>query len=254
MLTEEFISTGIEKLDLLLEGGIPGGFTTLLLGTPGSSIEILCKQLASSGNVLFVTTEESQDDIVKNMDRFGWNTNHIEFLDIATTYAHSVLTGEQRRVNVSGQRSTINLRELIELGSSTSPPTKRDSEDFLALLSNHIKVSSSEKILINSLDFFLDQYSPEDVFRTLHAAKLHNIDNKGILFMVMTRGIHGDVFERKMEGLADCVLELQVMQKGSTYERFLAVKKMRNYAKKIGIARYVIDSNGFVLEMIERIM
>jgi KaiC/GvpD/RAD55 family RecA-like ATPase len=72
--------------------------------------------------------------------------------------------------------------------------------------------------------------------------------------MIMTRGIHGDIFERKMEGLADCVLELQVMQKGSTYERFLAVKKMRNYAKKIGIARYVIDTNGFILEMIERIM
>jgi hypothetical protein len=29
---------------------------------------------------------------------------------------------------------------------------------------------------------------------------------------------------------------------------------MRNYAKKIGIARYAIDSDGFVLEMIERIM
>jgi len=27
-----------------------------------------------------------------------------------------------------------------------------------------------------------------------------------------------------------------------------------NYAKKIGIARYTIDSDGFVLEMIERIM
>jgi hypothetical protein len=29
---------------------------------------------------------------------------------------------------------------------------------------------------------------------------------------------------------------------------------MRNYAKKIGIAQYMIDSDGFVLEMIERIM
>jgi hypothetical protein len=29
---------------------------------------------------------------------------------------------------------------------------------------------------------------------------------------------------------------------------------MRNYAKKIGIARYMIDSDGLVLEMIERIM
>jgi KaiC/GvpD/RAD55 family RecA-like ATPase len=70
----------------------------------------------------------------------------------------------------------------------------------------------------------------------------------------MTRGVHGEIFERKMEGIADCILELEILQKGSSFERFLAVKKMRNYAKKIGIARYEIDSEGFILEMIERIM
>jgi KaiC/GvpD/RAD55 family RecA-like ATPase len=70
----------------------------------------------------------------------------------------------------------------------------------------------------------------------------------------MTKGIHGDIFERRMESLADCVLELEVLKKGSTFERFLAVKKMKNYAKKIGIARYMIETDGFVLEMIERIM
>ena len=47
----------------------------------------------------------------------------------------------------------------------------------------------------------------------------------------MTKGIHGELFERKMEGLADCVLELEVIQKGSTFERFLSVKKMRNYLR-----------------------
>jgi len=47
MTMDEFISTGIEKLDKLLEGGILKGFTTLILGSPGSSIEILSKQLAT---------------------------------------------------------------------------------------------------------------------------------------------------------------------------------------------------------------
>ena len=117
-----------------------------------------------------------------------------------------------------------------------------------------LRLSSFEKIIINSLDFFLSRYSQEEVLRTLHAAKINNIEKKGVLFIIMTRGIHGDIFERRMEGIADCILELEVIQKGSTFERFLAVKKMRNYAKKIGIARYVIDSDGFVLEMIERIM
>ena len=254
MTDNEFMSTGIEKLDKLLEGGIPRGFTTLILGTPGSSIEILSKQLATVGDVLYFTTEETKDEVLETMGRFGWDPPEINFIDIASKYSQSVLTGEQKRVSIYEQRSKLKLKELIEIGSSGMPPTTKGEEDFLAILSNKIKTAASKKIIINSLDFFLSQYSQDEVIRTIHAAKISNLQNRGALFIIMTRGIHGDVFERKMEGIADCVLELEVLQKGSTFERFLSVKKMRNYAKKIGIARYGIDSDGFVLEMIERIM
>ena len=254
MISDEFVSTGIEKLDKLLEGGIPKGFTTIILGTPGSSIEILSKQLATTGNVLYFTTEETKEEVINTMNRFGWNTPNADFVDIASKYAESVISGEQRRVSIYEQRSKLRLKELIEIGSSGMPPTARGEEDFLAVLSNKIKTSTFEKIIINSLDFFLSQYSQEEVLRTITAAKISNLQNKATLFIIMTKGVHGEVFERKMEGTADCVLELEVLQKGSNFERFLSVKKMRNYAKKIGIARYTIDSDGFVLEMIERIM
>ncbi len=254
MTNEEFISTGIEKLDKLLEGGIPKGFTVLILGSPGSSVEILSKQLTTTGKVLYFTTEETKNEVLDTLKRFNWNPQELEFVDIAEKYSQSVLTGEQKRVSIYEQRSKLRLKELIEIGSSGLPPTIKGEEDFLAILSNRIKSSGFQKIVINSLDFFLSQYSQDEVIRTIYAAKLSNLQNKGALFIIMTRGIHGDIFERKMEGTADCVLELEVLQKGSTFERFLSVKKMRNYAKKIGIARYAIDSDGFVLEMIERIM
>jgi len=254
MAKEEFISTGIEKLDKLLEGGTPRGFSVLILGTPGSSIEILCKQLAATGNSLYFTTEETESEVKGTLERFGWGKSKIEIVDIASEYSKAVLSGEERRISVYEQRSKIKLKELIEIGSSGMPPINKGEEDFLAVLSNKIKASKYEKVIINSLDFFLSQYSQEEVLRTIHAAKVCNLENKGVLFFIMTKGIHGDIFERKMEGIADCVLELEVLQKGSNFERFLAVKKMKNYAKKIGIARYAIDSDGFILEMIERIM
>ena len=254
MAKDEFISTGIEKLDKLLEGGTPRGFSVLILGTPGSSIEILCKQLATTGKVLYFTTEETKAEVIDTINRFGWGKAKVEIVDIASEYSKAVLSGEERRISVYEQRSKVKLKELIEIGSSGMPPTNKGGEDFLAVLSNKIKSSNYEKIIINSLDFFLSQYSQDEVIRTIHAAKISNLENKSVLFIVMTKGIHGDIFERKMEGIADCVLELEVLQKGSTFERFLAVKKMKNYAKKIGIARYAIDSDGFILEMIERIM
>jgi KaiC/GvpD/RAD55 family RecA-like ATPase len=254
MTKEEFISTGIEKLDKMLEGGTPTGYTILILGSPGSSVEILCKQLATTGEVLYITTEETEDELNDTMERFGWGKPNIEIIDIASKYSEAILHGEQKRVSVYQQRSKEKLKELIELGRQGMSNLVRSAEDFLAIVSNGVKNTEYEKIIINSLDFFLGQYSQEEVLRTIHAAKICNLQNKGVLFMVMTKGIHGDIFERKMEGIADGVLELEVIQKGSAFERFLAVKKMKNYAKKIGIARYAIDSDGFVLEMIERIM
>ncbi len=251
---EEFISTGIEKLDKLLEGGTPKGYCVLILGSPGSSIEILSKQLATSGKVLYISTEETETEVKDTMKRFGWNNKKIEIVDIASKYSESILSGEQKRISVYQQRSKLKLKELIEIGSSGMPPSEKGDEDFLAMFSESMKGKKAQKVILNSLDFFLNQYSQEEVIRTIQAAKISNIQDKGVIFLIMTKGIHGDIFERKMEGLADCILELEVIQKGSTFERFLAVKKMKNYAKKIGIARYAIDSDGFVLEMIERIM
>lgn len=252
---EGFLSTGIEKLDRLLEGGIPHGFTSVILGSPGSSTEILVKQISSVGNAIYISTEESEDEIKDTMTRFNWKVGDIEVVDISSKYYKNVLRGEQKRVSIYEQRSKLKLKELIEIGSTGMPSTVVGDEDFLAILSNKTKSATANKIIIvNSLDFFLSQYRQEDVLKTIYAAKVGNLKNRGALYIVMTKGIHGELFERKMEGLADCVLELDVIQKGSSFERFLSVKKMRNFAKKIGIARYVIDDSGFVLEMIERIM
>ena len=113
---EGFIRTGIDKLDRLLEGGIPGGFTVVLLGSPGSSTEILVKQIATNGNVTYITTEESKQEILDTMQRFNWQVPEIDFVDISEKYFSNVLQGEQKRVSIYEQRSKLKLKELIETG------------------------------------------------------------------------------------------------------------------------------------------
>ena len=136
---EGTISSGIDKLDRLLEGGIPQGFTTVILGSPGSSIEILVKQIATVNNVTYITTEETKDEITDTMKRFKWRVPEISFVDISTSYYSSILEGEQKRVSVYQQRSKLKLKELIEIGSQGMPTTVTGGEDFLAVLSNNIK-------------------------------------------------------------------------------------------------------------------
>jgi len=60
------------------------------------------------------------------------------------------------------------------------PSIKKSETDFLALLLTKTieKLSPPEKIIINSLDFFLEHYPEEDVFKVIHALKMRNMKAK----------------------------------------------------------------------------
>jgi len=251
----DFISTGIDKLDSLLEGGIPKGFFTLILGVPGSGFEILIKQIASNGNTLLFSTCETEEEIMSTMKRFGWNPENLEIVDIASEYAKRTLLVHGKRFSSYQKRIDLDLKELIAECSGGKPIERGEEEDFLNMLSKRFTDSRiPEKTIVHSLDFFLDQYQQSEIIKTIHIMKMSNMKKKGAVFVSLTKGVCGELFERKMESIADCVLELEVIRKGTSFDRYLAVKKMKNYARKIGVARYIIDESGFVLETVERIL
>jgi KaiC/GvpD/RAD55 family RecA-like ATPase len=250
----EFLSTGIEKLDYLLEGGLQKGFTTLISGISGSNLEIITKQIATTEDVIYITTDETKEEIISAMNRFSWDSSNIDFKDIASKHLKRIVESELKRIAIHEQRSKNNLNELIKAGSEGMPPSTQSREDYLAIFTNNTRLNASKKIIASTLDFFLTRYNHTDVLRVLQAAKAIVSEKKGALILIMTRGIHGTEIERRLELLCDCVLELDVIQKGATFERLLTVKKVRNYAKKIGTARYDITDTGFMLETIERIL
>jgi len=254
MIENEHISTGIENLDKLLEGGIQKGFTSLILGSPGSSIEILGKQIASTKNVLYITTDESKEDVTDTMMRFGWDISNIDFLDISSEFSKEILKGIGRPINIYEQKTKSKIKELIKEGSSNIYSKSNRINDYLAYMLDNIKNKKYEKAIINNLDFFINEYPSETILRIIQEIKIQNYEKKSALFIILTKGVYGEILENKLEGISDCVIELEVLQKGSTFERFLTIKKLRNFAKRIGIARYVVESNGFVLETVERIM
>jgi len=78
------LQTGIAGLDLLTMGGLPKNRTTLVSGTTGSAKTIFVTQFLVEGirqagePCVFVTLEESPDDIRSNMRSLGWDIARFE--------------------------------------------------------------------------------------------------------------------------------------------------------------------------------
>ena len=74
----EKIPTGISSFDIIAKGGLPRNRTTLISGTAGSgktifAVQFLAAGIANGSPGVFVTFEESANDIRKNMLSFGWD-------------------------------------------------------------------------------------------------------------------------------------------------------------------------------------
>ena len=75
----EKLETGIPGFDLITLGGLPKGRTTLVAGTAGSAKTVMAAQFlaeevkAGKGSGVFVTFEESPEDIRNNMVSLGWD-------------------------------------------------------------------------------------------------------------------------------------------------------------------------------------
>ncbi|HSO93529.1 MAG TPA: circadian clock protein KaiC [Candidatus Dormibacteraeota bacterium] len=73
------VPTYLEGFDLIAGGGLPKGRLTLLAGTAGSGKTIFATQFLVEGirqageNVVFVTFEESSEDLRQNVAGFGWD-------------------------------------------------------------------------------------------------------------------------------------------------------------------------------------
>jgi KaiC/GvpD/RAD55 family RecA-like ATPase len=73
------LRTHIEGFDLIADGGLPQGRSTLLSGTSGSAKTVLAAQFLAMGILqadepgVFITFEETPEDIRRNMAGFGWD-------------------------------------------------------------------------------------------------------------------------------------------------------------------------------------
>jgi len=141
------VASGIPGFDEISHGGIPKGRTTLVSGTTGSGKTVFSTQFLYEGTVefdengVFVTFEETPQDIIRNTKGFGWNIDKLvkenkwAFVDASLDDSSSVEVGQ------------------YDLGA------------FLARIAYAIKKVKAKRVVIDSVSALFTHYHDHGVVR-----------------------------------------------------------------------------------------
>ena len=142
------IPTGISGFDLITSGGLPQLRTTLISGTAGSGKTIMAAQFLAEGikqfgeHGIFVTFEESPQDIRRNLLSLGWDIiqwdaeNKWTFVDVSPIIDDSIVIGG-----------------TYDLGA------------FLARMENAIKKVDAKRVALDSLGAIFTRLSDSLIIR-----------------------------------------------------------------------------------------
>ena len=142
----EKLPTGIPGLDLITAGGLPKARTTLVTGSAGSAKTVFAAQFLAQGilageNGVFVTFEESADDIRANMMGLAW--------DIAAWESE----GKWAFVDASPQPEETVVTGSYDLGA------------LMARIENAVSKVGATRVSLDSLGAIFTQFSDAAVVR-----------------------------------------------------------------------------------------
>ena len=226
------LRTGISSLDIIAKGGLPINRTTLISGTAGSgktvfAIHFLAAGIQQGEPGVFVTFEESAEDVKKNMRSFGWDLDKWE------------KEGKLTFVDASPD-PTI---ETVEAGGF-------DLGALLARVQNAVKKVNAKRVSVDSLGAVFSQFSDQamvrgELFRI--ASALKGMGVTAVLTAERTDD-HGPVARFGVEEfIADNVIILRNALEDETRRRTIEILKFRGCDHQKGEYPFTIVPNGGVI-------
>ncbi len=240
----ETTSIGISELDKALMDGVPIGHSILITGSPGSGMELFAKQFAAAGigkeNVIYFSTSESGEEVINTMKEFGWETE-IRVVNIGKMHYEQVLA---KHLEISKYRQEgLKMSDII--GYKAKPGTAHFAVNFLTSFTYEIsKLEPPFRIILDSLDFFLEYYEPGDVLSAIRTIKAHTQHHGGIALITMLKDVFGTRIESGVEDIVDVIIEMERLREGSSYKRNLLIRKVKNHPEKTQVLGCIIDKNG----------
>jgi circadian clock protein KaiC len=207
------VKTGIDAFDDLVMGGLPRGRTTIVSGTPGSGKTVFATQFLAHGiadrgeNGVFVTFEESPDEIEANMTSFGWDIrrwraeNKLAFVDASPRDDDQMVVGD------------------FDLGG------------LLVRILHAAKNAKAKRVVLDSLTQLFDHFVSERASVRRELLKLGSAVKREGLTVLMTaerNSEYGEISRHRIEEfVADNVVILRNALERERRRRTIEVLKMR---------------------------
>lgn len=233
----EQISSGIDGLDKMLNGGLPSGRCVLVCGGPGSGKTIFCMQFLLHGAKhsdepgLFVSLDEDTLNLREEMKGFGWNLEELEKKKKLAIVDASPIRRPRTEVKLEdswiGKRnfSMVSLVEAIRT-KAEEIDAKRVAVDPIIALMLQYPVSSQRRMAVLELVEFLTRLQTTSVITT------------ELRSLAVEREIRPEEF------LAHGVIVLQSYVDNKEIVRAIQVEKMRGISHDDQIHPYKITRNG----------
>lgn len=229
------VSTGIEKLDSLIGGGLLKGRSYLVSGEPGTGKTIFCLQYILHGikngeNGIYISIDEKPEHLIADAKSLGWDLEaemkkeRLQLLDV-TPYFARTRTGKEERIDVD-QISGDLVRYIKKIGA------KRLVIDPVAPLVSKMDAVSEVREYIRRLISNLEEETGCTIVLTSHVPV-------GTL-----RLSQYDIEEFVVSG----IFLLKLVKPEKKYIRTLFVRKMRGTATDLSEYTFdIVKGKGLVL-------
>ena len=219
------MSTGVEGLDTVLDGGLIKQRNVLVRGTPGAGKTIFGLYFLSAGveageTSLFVNLGEPQAYVEETADDFGLATDGIEFHNLSPTRE---------------QFSESESYSLFESAEVEQPA-------FIASLRETIDDVEPDRVLLDPITEFRYLTSDERQFRKSILGLLDYLKDLDATVM-LTSQAGEEITDEDLQFLADGVITLEA----SDASRAVRVSKFRGSSFRRGRHFYSIDDSGLTV-------
>ena len=243
----EKTTTGIPGLDEMLDGGLPTGYTILIAGGPGTGKSTFAMQYLKDGvakgeNGIYITLEERAQDMIRNYANYGWDLSDIRIISLIA-----------QKQSIEEDVKYITAGEVMhgEPDNSVQMIPKRFSVDLVReTITDHVNDLSAKRIVIDSLAALQVQIGdPFEIRQEILGLSglLTKLGCTSLLLTEMPEGQKGISRYGIEEFIAQGVIALYNIRKGSERARGLEILKMRGTKHSQKICMMELASEGFVV-------